>query len=200
MVFIRPVETTLLLGGSGSGGGGISPYQNINNNTSGTNTSNIYNTSFTDKAGNHYFTLQQSKKNNNVIKSLFSTLYTSATSSTQTMSSASSNNIKSNSSIPSAAFLKSISDYEFRIILKCPSRKSDFVVAVDDTFEKIHSDWNWVERNLFLKVWFKILILITQYSMNYLYALFGIIIYCIYCFSLKHYLLLYLFFFFFFFF
>ncbi|KAJ3026290.1 hypothetical protein HDV00_012031 [Rhizophlyctis rosea] len=85
-----------------------------------------------DHAGNAHFALQSRRAN--VVRSLFTgiaSLSLSASSDTGR---------------------KAYTDYEFRIILRCPSRKADFVVAVDDTFEKIHTDWNWVERNLFLKL------------------------------------------------
>jgi hypothetical protein len=49
-----------------------------------------------------------------------------------------------------SAYKKSISDYEFRIILNLHTRKQSFVVAVDESFEKIHKDWNWVELKVTL--------------------------------------------------
>jgi len=39
---------------------------------------------------------------------------------------------------------KSISDYEFRILLKCLTKGVVYIVAVSDTLSKIHKDWNWV--------------------------------------------------------
>jgi hypothetical protein len=93
-----------------------------------------------DRAGNHHFALQSRKAVSFEIRNIFS-FGTSASTGGSTGTAAA-----------SAAFLRSIGEFEFRIVLKCPSKKADYVVAVDDTFEKIHTDWNWVERNLFLKV------------------------------------------------
>ncbi|KAI9095959.1 rab-GTPase-TBC domain-containing protein [Phlyctochytrium arcticum] len=88
---------------------------------------------FQDHSGNAHFVLQSRKQN--AVRSLFSGFAA-----------------LSLGSGPDASYRKSLMDYEYRIILRCPSRKADYVVAVDDTFEKIHTDWNWVERNLFLKL------------------------------------------------
>ncbi|TPX64567.1 hypothetical protein SpCBS45565_g05797 [Spizellomyces sp. 'palustris'] len=88
---------------------------------------------FQDHAGNAHFALQSKKAN--VVRSLFSGI---ASLSLSTSS--------------DSAYKKNLMEYEFRIILRCPSRKAEYIVAVDDTFEKIHTDWNWVERNLFLKL------------------------------------------------
>lgn len=48
--------------------------------------------------------------------------------------------------------LKKLADFEFRILLKCLGKKMDYVVAVDDTFEKIHATWTWIEQNVIVKV------------------------------------------------
>lgn len=49
--------------------------------------------------------------------------------------------------------VKKLSEFEFRIVLKCSSAgKKQFVVAVDDTFEKMHIAWTWVEQNVFLRL------------------------------------------------
>lgn len=37
-----------------------------------------------------------------------------------------------------AAYIKSLLEYDFRILLRLGSKKSDYVVAVDSSFEKIH--------------------------------------------------------------
>ncbi|TPX55175.1 hypothetical protein PhCBS80983_g05535 [Powellomyces hirtus] len=88
---------------------------------------------FQDRAGNAHFALQS--KRQNAVQSLFSGL--------ASLSLAVS---------PDATYKRSLMEYEFRIILRCPSRKRDYIVAVDESFEKIHTDWNWVEQNLFLKL------------------------------------------------
>ncbi|KAI8822174.1 rab-GTPase-TBC domain-containing protein [Fimicolochytrium jonesii] len=88
---------------------------------------------YQDKAGNDHFALQSRKQN--AVRSLFSGIAS-----------------LSLSNSPDAAYRRSLMEYEFRIILKCPSRKTEYVVAVDETFEKIHTDWNWVEQNLFMKL------------------------------------------------
>ncbi len=36
--------------------------------------------------------------------------------------------------------------------MKSQAQKKEWVIAVEDSFEKIHQDWNWIESNLFLKV------------------------------------------------
>ncbi|KAJ3153650.1 hypothetical protein HDU86_005148 [Geranomyces michiganensis] len=93
---------------------------------------------FQDRAGNAHFALQ-SKLPRNPMQSLFSgfTAFSLAVSAP---------------SPADAAFRRSLLEYDHRIILRCPSRKLDYVVAVDESFEKIHADWNWVEENLFLKL------------------------------------------------
>lgn len=50
------------------------------------------------------------------------------------------------------AYRRSISEFDYRIMLKITTRNKQYIIAVDDTFDKIHTDWNWVEKNLFLKV------------------------------------------------
>ncbi|KAJ3330223.1 hypothetical protein HDU76_006176 [Blyttiomyces sp. JEL0837] len=92
-----------------------------------------------DRAGNHHFALQSKKATGFAIGNIFSSF-------TPTGGGA------AGTAAANAAFLRSIGEYEYRILLRCPSKKLDYVVAVDDTFEKIHTDWNWVERNLYLKL------------------------------------------------
>ncbi|KAI8589919.1 rab-GTPase-TBC domain-containing protein [Geranomyces variabilis] len=94
---------------------------------------------FQDRAGNAHFALQ-SKLPRNPVQSLFSGL------------AAFSLAVSAPSSPADAAFRRSLLDYDHRIVLRCPSRKLDYIVAVDESFEKIHADWNWVEENLFLKL------------------------------------------------
>ena len=86
-----------------------------------------------DHAGNTHFSLQSKKKDG--MRSFFSGLTNLSLTSSQ-----------------DAAYRKSIAEYDYRILLKINTRKQVFVIAVDESFEKIHTDWNWVERNLFLKV------------------------------------------------
>ena len=85
--------------------------------------------SWQDKAGNPHFVLQMKKKESG-ITSFFSGI----------------------SAIAVDAYKKSIAEYDYRILLHLSTRTQSFVVAVDETFDKIHTDWNWVERNLILKV------------------------------------------------
>ncbi|KAJ3283578.1 hypothetical protein HK104_010324 [Borealophlyctis nickersoniae] len=87
-----------------------------------------------DRAGNTHFALQ-SRRAANVVRSLFTGIASLSLSGSSDL-----------------AYRKSLAEYEFRIILKCASRKADYIIAVDETFEKIHTDWNWVESNLFLKL------------------------------------------------
>jgi hypothetical protein len=70
-----------------------------------------------DKAGNPHFTLQQKKK-----ESGFGSFFSGMT-----------------TTISVDAYKKSIAEYDFRIILNLTSRKQSFVVAVDESFEKIHT-------------------------------------------------------------
>jgi hypothetical protein len=42
-------------------------------------------------------------------------------------------------------------EYDYRVIMRS-SGKNAFVIAVDDTFEKIHDTWNWIELNIMPKV------------------------------------------------
>lgn len=64
-----------------------------------------------DKAGNAHFILQSKKPD--TFRSFFSNLSTQKD-----------------------GFKKSVSEYDFRIILQ--TQKAKYVIAVDDTFEKIH--------------------------------------------------------------
>lgn len=82
-----------------------------------------------DHAGSSHFALQ-SKKKPGAITNFFTNL--------------ASLNISSDK--------KSLTDYDFRIILILSSRNKSYVVCVEESFEKIRADWNWVERNLFLKL------------------------------------------------
>lgn len=96
---------------------------------------------FQDKAGNTHFVLQ-SKVKSSTARSFFSGL-------TTTLSMASSG------TLTDAAYRKSISDFDFRIILNLTSRKQSFVIAVDESFEKIHhvcilSVCQWLDTNLIL--------------------------------------------------
>ena len=50
----------------------------------------------------------------------------------------------------SSLMVKKSLDYDFRILLR--TRKNAFVIAIDDTFEKIHDTWNWIEQNVMSKV------------------------------------------------
>ena len=54
----------------------------------------------------------------------------------------------------SALIVKKTPEYDFRIVLR--TGKNAFVVAVDDTFEKIHDTWNWIEQNIMLKVYLRV--------------------------------------------
>jgi len=48
---------------------------------------------------------------------------------------------------------KTIYYYDFRIILNFHSEgKEKYIVAVDETFEKIHDDWNKIEQSFLYKV------------------------------------------------
>ena len=70
-----------------------------------------------DHAGNTHFILQ-SKKKDTVMRSLLSGLTTL--------------------SVTTDAYKRSLAEYDFRILLRLAIKKVDYVVAVDDTFEKIH--------------------------------------------------------------
>ncbi|KAI8803402.1 rab-GTPase-TBC domain-containing protein [Cladochytrium replicatum] len=74
------------------------------------------------------------------------------------------------------ARIKQLSDFDYRIVFRTgggmrdmpniipmsktasqngpgpPARRNEYVVAVADSFEKIRADWNWVEKNYFLKL------------------------------------------------
>jgi hypothetical protein len=71
-----------------------------------------------DKAGNQYFVLQLKVSKPNII-SIFTALVTNT-----------GNNIN---------FNQKYSDYEYRILLKLPTRAQRFVVAVGQNFESIHN-------------------------------------------------------------
>jgi len=48
---------------------------------------------------------------------------------------------------------KTIYYYDFRIVLNFHSESQEkYVVAVDDSFEKIHNDWNKIEQSFLYKV------------------------------------------------
>ncbi|KAI9360414.1 rab-GTPase-TBC domain-containing protein [Zopfochytrium polystomum] len=104
-------------------------------------------TPWQDRAGNNHFVLQSKKPPTFELRSLLG--FASATVATAANSAL---GVGMGLSATDAALIKSIAEFEYRIILRCPSKKTDFVVAVDDTFEKIHTDWNWVESNLYLKL------------------------------------------------
>ncbi|KAJ3357677.1 hypothetical protein HDU83_004832 [Entophlyctis luteolus] len=111
---------------------------------------------WSSKAGNHHFTLQKRTPtpSANPLGFLFG-----------------SQQAQTSSQLPNPnahigpAKIKAINSYDFRIILRCsPNEKSqqaedpsvkrrvlDYVVAVADSFERIHDDWNWVESNLISK-------------------------------------------------
>lgn len=78
--------------------------------------------SWLDKAGNTHFVLQSKKKDGNVMRSFMSGL------SGLTVASSS-----------DAQYRKSLMEYDFRILLRFISRKKDYVVAVDESFDKIHN-------------------------------------------------------------
>ena len=84
---------------------------------------------WTNHAGNTHFSLQsKSKKQDSMFGSFWSTP-------------------KSKS-----AWITTISNYEYRILMKLDSKKQSFVVAVDDSFPKIRDNWNWIESNMYQKV------------------------------------------------
>lgn len=72
-----------------------------------------------DRAGNTHFTLQSKKKDNafGAFLSGFSNIGITG----------------------EAAYRRSIAEYDFRILLNLETRKQRFVVAVDETFDKIHT-------------------------------------------------------------
>jgi hypothetical protein len=89
-------------------------------------TSALPQATWTDHSGNLYFTLQSRKA-----RGLFASL--------------------SLAQVPQA--VKRISEFEFRILLKTGGgKKTQFVVAVDDSFEKMHGAWTWIEQNVFLRL------------------------------------------------
>ncbi|KAL2911819.1 hypothetical protein HK105_208669 [Polyrhizophydium stewartii] len=109
-----------------------------------------------DHAGNTHFVLQSKKKDANVMRSLLSGFSTTLSLGAAVAAGAAGSGAAAGGpggpSSTDAAYRRSLMDYDFRILLRFLSRKVEFVVAVDDSFEKIHTDWNWVERNLFLKL------------------------------------------------
>jgi hypothetical protein len=46
-------------------------------------------------------------------------------------------------------------EYDYRVIMRSHG-KNAFVIAVDDTFEKIHDTWNWIELNIMPKVRYRV--------------------------------------------
>ncbi|KAJ3389031.1 TBC1 domain member 9, partial [Lobulomyces angularis] len=85
-----------------------------------------------DKAGNQYFSLQQKKQGNAFFGNLLQNLSLQAT--------------------IYGPNKKPINDFEFRIILKTQNGKKLFIVAVDQSFETIHKDWNYIENKLYIKL------------------------------------------------
>ncbi|KAJ1561867.1 hypothetical protein HK405_002346 [Cladochytrium tenue] len=113
--------------------------------------------SWQDRSGNAHFALQAKRPAAFDVRAALFAIASSAVSAAAGAAAAAASSSSpaaaaSGTSAAVAALLRSLSEFEFRIILRCPSRKADFVVAVDDTFEKIHADWNWVESNLFNKL------------------------------------------------
>ncbi|TPX47445.1 hypothetical protein SeMB42_g03311 [Synchytrium endobioticum] len=92
--------------------------------------------SWEPKAGNLFFALEQRKGNiGSKFLSTFAALGASLAASADTLQK-----------------LK-WAEAEYRIVLKCKGRKyGDQVVAVGDTFDRIHESWNWIEQNLYLKL------------------------------------------------
>ncbi|KAJ3065007.1 hypothetical protein HDU98_011596 [Podochytrium sp. JEL0797] len=104
-----------------------------------------------DKAGNHHFALQQKSapksSSSNPLGFLFGGV------------AGTSNPAAAAASPTTDKHIKTISAYEFRIVLRCASTSrekgkppTEYCVAVDDSFARIHNDWNWVESNLFAKL------------------------------------------------
>ncbi|KAJ1566927.1 TBC1 domain member 9, partial [Cladochytrium tenue] len=113
--------------------------------------------SWQDRSGNAHFALQAKRPAAFDVRAALFAIASSAVSAAAGAAAAAASSSSpaaaaSGTSAAVAALLRSLGEFEFRIILRCPSRKADFVVAVDDTFEKIHADWNWVESNLFNKL------------------------------------------------
>ncbi|KAH6573779.1 hypothetical protein BASA61_005347 [Batrachochytrium salamandrivorans] len=112
--------------------------------------------SWQDHAGNTHFVLQSKKKDSSIMRSLITGLSTGISlgvgAAVGGASALASSTGPGTSSSSDAVYRKSLLDYEYRILLRFNSRKADFIVAVDHSFDKIHTDWNWVERNLFIKL------------------------------------------------
>jgi tRNA U34 2-thiouridine synthase MnmA/TrmU len=105
-------------------------------------TATLSSATWQNHAGNSHFTLQSKKRDGihgltEAVLKFFKNI---------------SQNLTISSDQHHDAYKKSIAEFDFRIILKIATRNKQFVVSVDDSFDKIHTDWNWVERNLFLKV------------------------------------------------
>ncbi|OAJ37166.1 hypothetical protein BDEG_21229 [Batrachochytrium dendrobatidis JEL423] len=127
-MFIKPIEVTSLLVQSKS--------------------------TWQDHAGNTHFVLQSKKKDANIMRSLITgiSLGVGAAVGVASSSLPTSAAGPGTSSSSDTAYKKSLLEYEYRILLRFISRKAEFIIAVDHSFDKIHTDWNWVERNLFIKV------------------------------------------------
>ncbi|KAI8810519.1 rab-GTPase-TBC domain-containing protein [Cladochytrium replicatum] len=113
-----------------------------------------------DHAGNPHFALQSRKSNTSAITTAFYgwSLFGSGASQKDS----------------NQARIKQLSEFDYRIVFRTggtrdtpdvpmsktpsqggpgsPTRRSEHVVAVADSFEKIRADWNWVEKNYFLKL------------------------------------------------
>ncbi|KAJ3128543.1 TBC1 domain member 9 [Nowakowskiella sp. JEL0407] len=111
--------------------------------------------SWLDHAGNPHFALQSRKHSNNSSNLMFMSLFSGFISNNSTTSFGT---IESD-----AARLKRLAEFDFRIVLRSgglgvpgsgsgAGKKKDYVVAVAESFEAIHSDWNWVEENLTIKL------------------------------------------------
>ncbi|KAL5033200.1 hypothetical protein RTP6_001200 [Batrachochytrium dendrobatidis] len=127
-MFIKPIEVTSLLVQSKS--------------------------TWQDHAGNTHFVLQSKKKDANIMRSLITgiSLGVGAAVGVASSSLPTSAAGPGTSSSSDTAYKKSLLEYEYRILLRFISRKAEFIIAVDHSFDKIHTDWNWVERNLFIKL------------------------------------------------
>ena len=89
---------------------------------------------FQDKAGNTHFHLQSKIKASSLSARSFLTGLGSALS-----GGAGGGSSSGTLAATDAAYRKSIAnDFEFRILLNLTSRKQSFVIAVDESFEKIH--------------------------------------------------------------
>lgn len=75
--------------------------------------------SWQNHAGNTHFTLQ-SKKKDSAVKSFFSGIGQSLT-------------------LSADLYRRSIAEYDFRVIMNIRTRSKQFIVAVDDSFDKIHN-------------------------------------------------------------